>query len=210
MLRRINLPIFRLRAADGPIVFLMNLWLRLIWLLLSSRLRPALRAPSGVSDLWFRVWPNDVDLSMHMNNGRYWTLMDLGRMDLILRTGLWRTVLAKRWTPVVNAGKIRFRRELRPLARFRLTTGIVAWTDTHMVIEHRFLSESGAVAAIALVRAAFYDRSARGFVPVREILAGSGDVVESPPPSPEVAAFLAAEEALKAVTAESGNAAAAQ
>ena len=48
-----------------------------------------------------------------MNNGRYWSLMDLGRTDLMLRTGLWRAVLRHRWVPVVNAGAIRFRRELR-------------------------------------------------------------------------------------------------
>ena len=30
-----------------------------------------------------RVWPNDLDTNAHMNNGRYLTLMDLGRFDLM-------------------------------------------------------------------------------------------------------------------------------
>src|SRR6185503_3961101 len=34
------------------------------------------------SNLSLRVWPNDLDLNIHVNNGRYLTLMDLGRMDL--------------------------------------------------------------------------------------------------------------------------------
>ena len=46
-----------------------------------------------------------------MNNGRYLTLMDLGRADLVIRSGLWRAVLRHGWAPVVSAVKIRFRRE---------------------------------------------------------------------------------------------------
>ena len=32
----------------------------------------------------FRVVPTDLDLLRHMNNGKYLTLMDLGRMDLMV------------------------------------------------------------------------------------------------------------------------------
>jgi hypothetical protein len=71
-------------------VTLLNLWFRLILLLLMTPWRPKLEGPLDVSRLRFTVLPNDLDASLHMNNGRYWTLMDLGRMDLLLRTGLWR------------------------------------------------------------------------------------------------------------------------
>jgi hypothetical protein len=66
---------------------------------------------------------------MHLNNGRYWTLMDHGRADLMIRFGLWRTVGKNQWLPVVSAGKIRFRRELRLFQPFTLKTRIVAWTE---------------------------------------------------------------------------------
>lgn len=180
----------------------MNLWLRLLHLILAAFWRQRIVAPSGVSQLDFRVWPHDLDTSLHMNNGRYWTLMDLGRTDLMLRTGLWRAVLKRRWTPVVNAGEIRFRRELRLFQPFVLETRIRGWTDTHIVMEHRILAgEPGAVAAIALVRAALYDRAGQRFVPVSEIMAEIGVAAESPELGPDVATFLAAEEALKAATA---------
>ena len=32
-----------------------------------------------------RVLPNDLDLLWHMNNGRYLSLMDQGRVDLMVR-----------------------------------------------------------------------------------------------------------------------------
>ncbi len=179
----------------------MNLWFRLIWLLLTSPFGPRLRPLAGPSLLAFRVWPHDLDTSLHMNNGRYWSLMDLGRTDLMLRTGLWRAVLRHRWVPVVNAGMIRFRRELRPFQRFRIETAILCWNESWLVMQHRVLSRasdgSEIVAAHALVRAALYDRAARAYVPVARLMAEIGMSEESPLPGPEVAAFLASEDAMR-------------
>lgn len=180
----------------------MNLWLRLVFLLIAARWRPRLSAPFGVSRLRFTVLPNDLDPSMHMNNGRYWTLMDLGRTDLLLRTGLWRVALKRRWTPIITAGLIRFRRELRPFRRFTLETRVVAWSADRIVIEHRVLRDDGSVSAIALVQAGLYDRAARAFVPAAELMTISGATAESPTLRPDVAAFLAAGDALRAVTAD--------
>lgn len=61
----------------------MNLWFRLLHLLLCSLFRPKLEAPFGVSRLQFRVLPNDLDSNLHMTNGRYWNIFDLGRLDLM-------------------------------------------------------------------------------------------------------------------------------
>lgn len=186
----------------------MNLWLRLLWLLVSSPFRPRLAMPFERSVLGFRVWPHDLDTSLHMNNGRYWSLMDLGRTDLILRTGLWRAVLRHRWVPVVNAGTIRFRRELRLFRPIRLETEILCWNAQWLVIRHRILAtgkDGGEiVAAIALVRAALYDRRERAYVPPQRLLAEIGVVAESPEPAPEVAAFLAAEDAIREAEAGEG------
>jgi acyl-CoA thioesterase FadM len=182
----------------------MNLWLRLLHLITSAFWRPRLDPMSEVSRLPFRVLPTDLDFSMHFNNGRYWTLMDLGQADLMIRSGLWRTIFKNRWLPVVSAGKIRFRRELRLFQPFTLETRIVAWTDTSIILEHRMVSHSreGAniLSAIALVRVGLYDRKERAFVTVSQIIAALGrEVIDSPTWTAEVAAFIAAEEALKAV-----------
>ena len=186
----------------------MNLWFRLIWLLLTTRLRPLLDLPEQASILPFRVWFHDLDTSLHMNNGRYWSLMDLGRLDLMLRSGLWRAVLRHRWVPVVNAGTIRFRREMRLFRPFRLETSILCWSENWLVVQHRILMSGRdggeIVAAVALVRAALYDRSARAYVPVARLLGEIGIEAESPQPSPEVAAFLASEDALRAAAAGAG------
>ena len=54
----------------------------------------ALRVPRiGLLDesaVGFRVLPGDLDVNVHLNNGRYLALMDLGRFDLLIRGGLLR------------------------------------------------------------------------------------------------------------------------
>src|SRR5688500_8893638 len=144
---------------------------------------------------------HEIDTSLHMNNGRYWTLMDLGRADLMIRSGLWRAVVKHRWLPVVSAAKIRFRRELRLFRPFSLKTRIVTWADTWVVIEHRVVCRGHdgreILHAVALVRAGLYDRATRRFIAVEEMLNTIGSAAPAPEPTPEVAAFLAAEEAMK-------------
>ena len=144
----------------------MNLWLRVLHLILTSFFRPKLDPVRDVSRLTFRVWPHDLDTSLHMNNGRYWTLMDLGRTDIMIRSGLWRPILKHGWVPVVGAGQIRFRRELKAFRTFTLETRILTWSESHVVMEHRLVSEardgSSILNAIALVRAGLYDRQGEG------------------------------------------------
>jgi len=70
-----------------------NLYLRLLRLLL---LLPFVRRRSllDAGRIAFRVWPNDCDINLHLNNGRYLTFMDLGRLQLLAQIGLLRNDLA--------------------------------------------------------------------------------------------------------------------
>src|ERR1700733_9770590 len=179
----------------------MKLWLRLLWVLLAAPWRSRLDARTGVSRLAFRVLPHDLDANLHMNNGRYLTIMDLGRIDFVLRSGLWRPMWRNSWAPIASAVVIRFRRELRPFEAYWLETRVVAWSDTTAVMEQPSLPRHGGpVAAHALMKAGFYDRASRSFVTVKRLIAALGvpeAEAESPAPSPEVEAFLKAESALR-------------
>jgi acyl-CoA thioesterase FadM len=101
----------------------------------------------------------------------------------------------------VNAGQIRFRREMRLFQPFTLETRILTWSEGHVVMEHRLVSKgrdgSPALNAIALVRAGLYDRKERSFVPMSRLLAEIGLEAEPPEAAPEVEAFLRSEETLK-------------
>ena len=179
----------------------MNLWLRLLWILLTAGRRGPLVLPAGASSLYFRVWPHDLDLSLHLNNGRYLTLMDLGRLDILARSGLMREVWRHKWTPIASAISIRFRRELRPWQRFRLETRLLCWDASLVVIEQTFWIEGGPrhgqVAARALFKGGLYDRRETKFVEIARLMTLTGVSAVSPAPTPGAAAFLRADAEMK-------------
>lgn len=179
----------------------MNLWLRLLWLLLTARRRGALKLPEDGSILTFRVWPHDLDLSLHMNNGRYLTIMDLGRLDAMVRSDLWRAALKNKWTPIASAVAIRFRRELRPFQRYRLETRLACWDRTLVVMEQTFVIDGGErdgqIAARALFKGGIYDRKVGAFVTIATLMQTIGVSAQSPEPTPEIEAFLHADDTLR-------------
>ena len=118
-----------------------------------------------------RVWPNDLDANLHLNNSRYLLAMDLGRWDLVVRTGLWRELWRRRWFPVVASATLRFRRSLDPWQRYILVTRVVAWDEKWCYLEQRF-ERSGKLHAVGRVKALF--RGREGNVPTAALLAAAG------------------------------------
>ncbi|MFM6971226.1 MAG: acyl-CoA thioesterase, partial [Rhodoluna sp.] len=102
----------------------MNLWFRLVYVLLSWRRRPRL-SWQDVGRRRFRVWPTDLDVFKHMNNGVFLTLLDIGRYDLSLRSGAWQRWKKLGWYPVVVAETVTFRKSLMPWQQFDLETKII-------------------------------------------------------------------------------------
>lgn len=130
------------------------------------------------SRLRFRVWPHDIDPNLHMTNARYLSVMDLGRVDLLLRNGIWRTMMKNRWQAVLGATNIRYRRPLRPFEAFEVVTRVLCWDAKRFYIEHR-IEAGGKLAAVALMQGVFVDR--RGRVPPQRLIEVMGGSLESPP-----------------------------
>ena len=168
----------------------MNLILRLIKVLLAARLGSALGV-LDVSVIRLRVWPNDLDFNLHMNNGRYLTVMDLGRIDLMARNGSLKVFRERRWMPVVAAQTITFRRSLKPLQVFELHTRVVCWDDDFVYMEQVFMAE-GRISALALVRAAFVEEGRK--VHSADVLAALGVRRRSPPMPSGIKAWTAVED----------------
>ena len=167
----------------------MNLIFRLIKTIIVA-LRASRLAPLDESVANYRVWPHDLDLNMHMNNGRYLTLMDLGRIDMMIRNGLARAAFKHRWRPMVASATIRFRRPLPPFKRFQLHTRIICWDAKWFFMEQRF-QVGDELYATSVIKGIFM--GPRGKAAPQEIAAAVG-VREPSPPMPEaVRAWLEAE-----------------
>ena len=87
----------------------MKLWFRILFIKLTWRRRSKLTIDE-VSRIDLRVWPSDLDVYNHMNNGIFLTIMDLGRFDQGLRTGIWKIWDKKGWYPIVVNSTISYRK----------------------------------------------------------------------------------------------------
>jgi hypothetical protein len=67
----------------------MYVWARLARMMLTTRRRGAY-ALGEATEFGYRCLPSDIDTYAHMNNARYVMLADLGRMDIFIRSGLFR------------------------------------------------------------------------------------------------------------------------
>lgn len=187
----------------------MNLYFRLLRILLLHYIcKKALHPITAASALTFRVWPFDLDINGHMNNARYLALMDLGRLDLILKSGMFKKTLDNKWIPVLGASTIRYRIPLFPFQKVKMTTEVKYWDEGWFYMEQRFIiqggKKDGAVAAIALVKGGFFDKGdSKKLLESQKFIDAAGD---SSRPKPELDEYLAswikAESDLQNVTAQ--------
>lgn len=125
-----------------------------------------------------RVLPNDIDLNLHLNNARYLSMMDYGRMHLLARTGLLTYILRARWTPLVGAVWMTYRRSLALFARFTLSSRLVCWDDRWFYLEQTFTGKEG-MCAVGWVKGIL--RDADGTVNPQTVLEKIEPGVASPP-----------------------------
>ncbi len=120
-----------------------------------------------------RVLPTDLDLYLHVNNGTYLQMMDVGRSNYIADIGGFPRLKEKGWYPVVAGSTMTYRRSLRLGDRVELVTRVLGW-DQRVVYLEQVFSRRG-------------EHCARGVVAGRFLTRGSGQRVAAP----DVVAHLA-------------------
>lgn len=166
-------------------------YLRLAVILARGLFNPKLEI-DDTSQLRFRVWPSDVDVYPEVNNGRYWTFMDLGRYDLAARSGLMGMAHRNHWFFVVAGGSIRYRRRLPPFGRFRLRTALAGHDGRWFYFCQEFVRKDR-VCAQAVIRAGL--RTVKELVPSGTVLKAFGREDWSPPLPNWIRAWIEAEDA---------------
>lgn len=117
----------------------MNLIFRMLGLLVASFFKPRLPHIKPINSLQMRVLPNDVDINLHMNNGRYLTICDLTRVDMFIRTGLAKTMLKEKWIPVIAEHTMTYKKPLKPFQKYLVTMAVTGWDDRSFDMVHTFL-----------------------------------------------------------------------
>ena len=131
----------------------------------------------------FITLPTDLDINRHMNNGVYFSIMDVARFDMLVRNGVWKMMRDKGWYPVVASETITFRKSLSLWERFTIESRLVGHDEKAVYMEQRFVRPSRGSAggsagepeilAQGFIRARFLRKSG-GTVPMSEIVEALG------------------------------------
>lgn len=157
----------------------MSLLGRLIWVLLRRSRVPRCN-PLDTLRVQSRALPQDLDLNFHVNNGRYLTFADLGRMDWFIRTGSYQVARAQKCMPVIGDVTARFIRQLKAFDRFYVETRLLGWDHKWAYLEHKILDKQNRVAAIVVVRGMFWNRQTGGMEPQALLDATGNGHIEQP------------------------------
>lgn len=126
----------------------------------------------------FRCVPTDLDVLQHMNNGQYLSIMDLARVDLMIRAGIASKISDLGYYPVVVAETIRFRKSIQLFNRFYIETKVIGWDEKAFILQQTFILKNQPIAD-AVVRARFLKKSGGSVLPA-EILKLAGVSMDSP------------------------------
>lgn len=167
----------------------MNLYLRLLWTWLRAAFKPRIR-PGDTIELRLRVWPSDLDVNGHMNNGRYMTIADLALVEYFTRSGFLKLALARGWKPMLGGGIISFRRGLKPFAKYTLRFTVPCWDARWNYTRFEFV-RNGEVMAVGHAKGAAV--GSKGIVDSHEVYTALGFDPVSPAFPESVRAWLQAD-----------------
>jgi acyl-CoA thioesterase FadM len=171
----------------------MNLYLRLLWAVWRSRRLPRI-APGATIERLMRVWPNDLDINGHMNNGRYLTVIDLMLVEYFVRSGFARVMVRHGWRPMSGGAVITYRKALKPWQRYRLAFTLAGADSAWNYMRFEFRREDGTLAAAGYMKGAAVGRE--GLVPNATSYARMGHAFEPRALPDAVQHWLAAETAV--------------
>lgn len=148
----------------------------LLHVLFLSRRKPDL-GHYEVARTRFVTLPTDLDINRHMNNGVYFSIMDVARFDMLVRSGIWRIMREREWYPVVASETITFRKSLSLWQRFTIESRVLGFDEKAVYVEQRMVRPGPdgepEVYAQAFIRSRFLRKSG-GTVPVPELIDAFG------------------------------------
>lgn len=146
----------------------------------------------------FIVNPFDLDTNFHMNNGRYLSIMDLGRFDMLIKPKVFWKLIFAGYYPVVVSESIRFKKSLSLFQKFTIKTEIESWDDKDFYIKQVFYHK-GKITTVGYIKGRFMKRGQKTSIPTSEIYSFLNYSIDKEKKSPLSAAQDSLEKELNSI-----------
>ncbi|XKF76431.1 thioesterase family protein [Glutamicibacter arilaitensis] len=148
----------------------MHMIFRILLMLLQGKKAPRLSMLDSGS-LAMRATLTDIDFAGHINNGMYFSIFDLGRFDLMFRSGAWDVIRKNKWSPVVQAETMAFRKSVKLGVKFTQETRVLGMDERCIYFEQRIVVD-GEIYARGYIATRMTSKT--GPVPNAQILSALG------------------------------------
>jgi acyl-CoA thioesterase FadM len=116
----------------------MNLYFRLILVIIKALRRGTITPALLKNSIGVRMMPNDLDINMHVNNGRYLTLCDLTRVDFFVRSGIAALMLKHKWSPIIAEHTMTYLRPIKVFTKIDIHMEITHFDEKYFYCSHHF------------------------------------------------------------------------
>lgn len=140
-------------------------WIKLTTALLRAKRRAKLAATEE-SKINYTVWPTDIDVSI-MNHAAMMTVMEMGRIDFIVRSGFLDLARRKKWYFPSASISVQFIRPLKIFQKATVATRILYADDRWIYLEQK-MTRAGKAIAVAIVKSTV--KKGREHIAVSEIV----------------------------------------
>ena len=140
-------------------------WIRLLSALIKAKLKPNVNAMETFV-IPFRVWITDIDVSI-MNHAAILTIMETGRLDLMIRSNFFKIASKNKWYFPSQALSVQYYRPLKIFQKAQLHTRISFIDEKWIYVEQKIVRKEKIVAT-CLVKSTI--KKGRETVPASEII----------------------------------------
>jgi acyl-CoA thioesterase FadM len=116
----------------------MNLYFRLILVILRALRRDTITPVLLKNSISVRMMPNDLDINLHVTNGRYLTLCDLTRVDFFVRSGIAALMLKHKWSPIIAEHTMTYLRPIKVFTKIDIHMEITHFDEKYFYCSHHF------------------------------------------------------------------------
>lgn len=124
-------------------------WIRLLLAMLNAKFRSRLDITDS-SVISFRVWLTDIDISI-MNHAALLTVMEMGRVDFMVRSGFLQLAKKKKWYFPSAAISAQFIRPLKLFQKAQVITRVFHIDERWIYIEQKMV-RAGKDIAVCIVK----------------------------------------------------------
>lgn len=140
-------------------------WIRLLLTLVKAKLKPKANA-TDTFVISFRVWITDIDVSI-MNHAAILTVMETGRLDLMVRSNFFKIASKNKWYFPSQAISVQYYRPLKMFQKAQLHTRI-SYIDEKWIYVEQKIVRNEKIVATCLVKSTI--KKGRETIPTSEII----------------------------------------